>query len=325
MKKTFNQIAQNLINNDMLSDLDCRAILGWFGNTSMYFPTEEEKTKAQEAFIWLYNNITNNDRVHLDPAVRTKCITSFAQKFLLPDSVAERLFTNFLCKSNASSPFIIGIEGLDGSGKTVQAEKLSSALERHGKKVCLIDFPQYPSFFGKEIGILLSGTRTTSAMDLDEKSMCLWYALDRWKAIRNVQIKKYDYVIFNRYTLSSVVYQSARKFNGFNREFADWVFDLEHTQLMLPIPDIYIYLDTNMELCSQNVLSKGEREYVDGLDVYEKSQDLLTCCYKIYKKLSEQICEIKFFKCVDNRGKLKSVEEINANIIAGLAEYGIYI
>ena len=325
MRKTFNQIAQDLINNDESVKLDYRAILGWFGNTSLYFPTEVERIKAQKALIWLYEYVSQHESVHLNPAVRSKCIASFAREFLLPSNVADQLFAEFICKSSTSGPIIIGIEGLDGSGKTVQAQKLSNALKKNGKKVCLIDFPQYSSFFGREIGALLSGAYTTSAMDLDEKSMCLWYALDRWKAIHNAQIEKYDYVIFNRYTLSSVVYQSARKFSTFNREFADWVFGLEHTQLMLPIPDIYIYLDTNMNFCIQNVLSKGEREYIDGPDVYEKSQELLKCCYDIYKKLSEQIFEIKFLNCTDDCGRLKSTEEIHSDIIACLSAYGLYI
>ena len=83
-------------------------------------------------------------------------------------------------------PTVIGIEGLDGSGKTVQAEKLCIALRKEGKSVYMIDFPQYKSFFGKEIGQLLSGTDATSAMNLDEKSMCLWYALDRWQTIQSL-------------------------------------------------------------------------------------------------------------------------------------------
>lgn len=325
MKKTFIQIAQHLLNNCVSSDFDYRTILHWFGNTSLYFPTEQEKDNAKNAFVWLYQKTFNNDSIHFNPEARNKCIASFSKEFSLSNNIAERLFSDFIRKSNAVSPVIIAIEGLDGSGKTVQAKKLSNVLEQSGKKVCVIDFPQYSSFFGKEIGALLSGTSTISAMELDEKSMCLWYALDRWKTVNSAQIDKYDYVIFNRYTLSSVVYQSARKYNGFNREFADWVFRLEHTQLTLPIPDIYIYLDMRTDFCGGNVLRKGERGYVDGLDVYERSKTLLSCCHNIYKRLSDEICEIRFLECIDNEGKFKSIEEINASIVACLTEYGLYI
>ena len=44
---------------------------------------------------------------------------------------------------------IICLEGLDGSGKTVQTTLLEEYLKQSGKSVFLIDFPQYDSFFGK--------------------------------------------------------------------------------------------------------------------------------------------------------------------------------
>ena len=47
--------------------------------------------------------------------------------------------------------------------------------------------------------------------------------------------------------------------------------------------------------------------------------------YDIYKKLSEQIFEIKFLNCTDDCGRLKSTEEIHSDIIACLSAYGLYI
>ena len=325
MKKTFHQIAQGFIENATLSDFDCRTVLDWFGNSSLYFSTEQEKNLAIRAFIWLYQHIAPDDGVPLDPIARSKCIAAFSEEFSLSGSAAERLFADYVCNANVTKPVIVGIEGLDGSGKTVQAKKLGEALRQNGKKVCVIDFPQYASFFGREIGVLLSDKSIISAMQLDEKSMCLWYALDRWKAVKDAQIGEYDYVIFNRYTLSSVVYQSARRYRGLNREFADWIFELEHKQLMLPVPDIYIYLDAGLEFCGENVLRKDERVYVDGLDVYEKSQDLLSCCRGIYKRLSDEIDGIIVLKCIDTEGRLRGMEEIGSEIIAVLTEYGLYI
>lgn len=321
MKQTFTQIAQNFIENQKISDSDYRTILYWFGNSSLYFPTEQEKERALSAFLWMYQNCSADDC----PEQQKQCAASFSERFSLPLSTSEQLLADFICNSNTAKPVVIAIEGLDGSGKTVQAKKLSDTLKQCGKKVCLIDFPQYSSFFGKEIGALLSGTGSASAMDLDEKSMCLWYALDRWKTVETAQIEQYDYVIFNRYTLSNVVYQTARKYNGFHREFADWIFGLEHAQLHLPAPDIYLYLDTRTEFCGENVLKKGERDYVDGLDVYEKSQDLLACCHSIYQRLSAEISEITFLECIGADGKLKSVDEISANIISTLTQQGLSI
>ena len=319
MKKTFRQLARDLIDNHALSGSDCRAVLAWFGASSIYFPTEQDKRRAQDALVWMYRNTPAGDSVPFD-----RCIAAFSEKFGLPLPDSERLFAGFSDRADTVQPVMIGIEGLDGSGKTVQAKRLCQILEQSGKRVCLIDFPQYSGFFGKEIGALLSDTDGVSAMELDEKSMCLWYALDRRKTIDHAQIGKYDYVIFNRYTLSNVVYQSARRYRGLRQEFVDWIFELEHIQLALPVPDIYIYLNTRSDLSGENVLRKGQREYVDGLDVYERSQDLLSCCHGIYQKLADEIDEIKFLECMDDKGSLRGIEEINADIIANLTKYGLF-
>lgn len=324
MKKSFCQIAEDYINFHVLTDFEYRTVLRWFRCSSLYFPTEQERNRALDAFVWLYQNISVNESIHFSPDARNECLSCFSSSFLLPIETAEHLFDDFLHNFGSKKPIIIGIEGLDGSGKTVQANELYDTLTQKGKQVCVIDFPQYTSFFGVEIGKLLSGENNISAMGLDEKSMCLWYALDRWQAISNIEIEKVDYVIFNRYTLSSVVYQSARKYGGLNRKFADWIFGLEHVQLGLPVPDIYIYLDTKTDFCQENILRKN-RKYVNGLDVYEKSQDLLSCCHNIYRELSKEIYEISIVECLDEFGRLKSVEQISAGVAESLREYGLYV
>ncbi len=320
MKKTFAQIAQKYINNQALTDSDIRAVLHWFGGCSLYFPDKQNINNALQAFVWLYQHVCH---VTSNSSIQEECASLFAQKFSLSSETAYRLYDNFLQKTNTAMPTVIGIEGLDGSGKTVQAEKLCIALRKEGKSVYMIDFPQYKSFFGKEIGQLLSGTDATSAMNLDEKSMCLWYALDRWQTIQSLEMEQYDYVIFNRYTLSNVVYQTARRYNAFHQELAEWIFALEHEQLMLPVPDMYIYLDTKEEFSGENVLKKGERAYTQGLDVYEKSQSLLAACHRIYRKLADEIHEIKIVDCMDREGRLRSVEAISAEVLAIVEGHGL--
>ncbi len=324
MKKNFFQIAQKYFDNHTLTDFEFRTILRWFRGPSLYFSTDQTKKEALDAFVWLYQSIIADESIRFDPVARNECVIHFSNSFSLSAETAAYLFNDFLNNLISKKPIIIGIEGLDGSGKTVQAHELYARLKQEGKRVCIVDFPQYSSFFGKEIGGFLSGKNNVSAMNLDEKSMCLWYALDRWRTINSIEIDKYEYVIFNRYTLSSVVYQSARKYRGLNRKFADWVFGLEHIQLMLPLPDIYIYLDAKTDLCQENILKKN-REYVHGLDVYEKSQELLMCCHDIYKELAREVYEICSLECLDVPGSLKSVEEINVQVIKCLNEYDLYV
>lgn len=206
---------------------------------------------------------------------------------------------------------IICLEGLDGSGKTVQTELLKKYLEQGGKKVFLIDFPQYDSFFGKEIGRMLSGKDKVSAAQVDVHSMSLWYAADRWNCLKNVDVNEYDYVIFNRYTLSNAVYQCARGYESYNREFVDWIFELEQGQFKLPSVDMYLFLDVDLKASKSNVKDKGHRDYVgEQADVYESSKDLLTCAREIYLEIAEEKPFVQVISCMKD-GVQQSIETIH--------------
>lgn len=209
---------------------------------------------------------------------------------------------------------IICLEGLDGSGKTVQTELLKKYLERDGKRVFLIDFPQYDSFFGKEIGRMLSGKDKVNAAEVDVRSMSLWYAADRWNSLKNVDINEYDYVIFNRYTLSNAVYQCAREYQVYNREFVDWIFELEQGQFGLPSVDMYLFLDVDLKASKSNVRDKGHRDYVgEEADVYESSKNLLTCAREIYLEIAKERSFVNVISCMKD-GAQQSIEAIHALI-----------
>ena len=52
---------------------------------------------------------------------------------------------------------LIVIDGLDGSGKTTQAKRLYDILDRAGKRVKLISFPDYEQPSSVLVRIYLSG------------------------------------------------------------------------------------------------------------------------------------------------------------------------
>src|SRR5690349_6625961 len=138
---------------------------------------------------------------------------------------------------------LIAFEGIDGSGKTSQIRLLAQALAEQGSSVAVRSYPAYTSFFGSEIRRLLTAGVEHECEGSDPKSMALWYALDRWLDHRH-NIQCFDgpeWVLLNRYTLSTVVFQSVR--HGPESTIADWVDTLEHDILGLPRPHLYIVLD----------------------------------------------------------------------------------
>ena len=221
---------------------------------------------------------------------------------------------NEIIKSSGTK--IIAIEGIDGSGKTLQTKMLYRKLLQLGYKVALRSYPVYSSFFGQQVGELLSGKNKVDANNVDPKSMCLWYALDRWNDFKNFDYTAYDYVLLNRFTLSSAVYQSMRCSENDRDKMINWVFELEHVQLGLPIPDLYIVFDLNLDLSAQNGMRKGKREYIDGaLDVYESSKNYLTNVREQYVKLSKITTNIAIVNCMSKDNEMDDAQKILGKVI----------
>ncbi len=212
---------------------------------------------------------------------------------------------------------IIALEGIDGSGKGTQFNLLANFIEQKGKTCATLSFPIYESFFGKEVGEMLSGNGAASADCVDAKSMALWYAMDRKhcfdKLEQNHGLKNFDYVLLNRYTLSNAVYQGARAND--QKAFADWVFKLEHEVLGLPTPHMYIVLDIDKNTSMENVGKKGFRDYVgENLDVYESSADFMDKTRKLYLSLAQEHKNLHIVNCMED-GKMLAPEEINKKIV----------
>ena len=218
---------------------------------------------------------------------------------------------------------LIALEGIDGSGKGLQFAALKAALERRGRSVGTMDFPDYTGFFGKEIGKMLSGGGNVRADEADARSMALWYACDRFRAFRSFTDGEADFLLINRYVLSNAVYQSVRfreQNPGADAEaFAEWVFALEHAELGLPVPDIYFIFDVDAPTSKSNVAKKGRRQYTEDADVYERSESLMSGARELYLKLGKALPNARVIKCGTNGG-MRAAEEITGELMGIIEE-----
>lgn len=213
---------------------------------------------------------------------------------------------------------IIAIEGIDGSGKGVQYRLLSDELRKLGYTVATRDFPAYDSFFGREIGKLLSGAEGTRADEVDGKSMALWFALDRFESFRDYVDGAADILILNRYVLSNAVYQSIRDIDLGKPDIADWVFDLEYDHLGLPRPDVNLVFSIAPAEAEANVCKKGFRDYVGtGRDVYESSHNIQARAMAQYLAYAARYGDIAVIPCMAE-GRLLPIEAIGAAVLAAL-------
>ena len=205
---------------------------------------------------------------------------------------------------------IIAFEGIDGTGKSVQMQRLSDALKRRGLSVLEISFPMYDTFFGDLVGRYLSAKDGVAANTVDGKSMALWFALDRFEAFRNLDYSCYDVLLINRYVLSNAVYQSIRDIDLDKPDILDFCLELEHKHFGIPVPDLHVVLDMDTEDAANNVDKKGFRDYIgNARDVYESIDSIQARARRKYAEYAQRIPNVKLINCMEN-GSLLPIDVI---------------
>ena len=213
---------------------------------------------------------------------------------------------------------IIAFEGIDGTGKSVQMEALRRTLEQRGLSVGVLSFPDYDSFFGGCVGRYLTRKDGVSASDVDQRSMALWFAMDRWAAFQGFEYTQYDVLLINRYVLSNAVYQSIRDRDVDQPDILDFVLTLEHEQLSLPRPDLYLILDVDLSAAQNNVSKKGYRDYVgDEKDEYEKQDAIQLRARSKYLSFGERLPGVQVIPCME-AGELLPIETIAQRVFAAV-------
>ncbi|NCB30403.1 MAG: hypothetical protein EOM66_03235 [Clostridia bacterium] len=201
---------------------------------------------------------------------------------------------------NETKTRVIAIEGIDGSGKSVQFARLAQRCREAGMRVDTREYPVYGSYFGAEVGRYLSGSGGVRADQVDGRSMALWYALDRWENLKNYTDGEADILLINRYVLSNGVYQSIRDIDLGKPDLLDWTFELEYGHFGLPPADIFIFYDVDTEQAGENVLKKGRRVYLAcEKDVYEASQGIQERARSKYLEAAARREDIMVIRCME--------------------------
>lgn len=218
---------------------------------------------------------------------------------------------------------LIAIEGLDGSGKGTQLERLAADLRASGFRVATAAFPAYDrGIIGAKVGEYLDG-RLGRVPDDRPWLPALLFATDRYEQRRGLldQLGAADYLLVDRYVASNVAFQGIRLERPALAEFAVWLDQLEFGVFALPRPDLQLYLRMPPATARRLVLRKAKRTYTDrGLDVYEEDAARQARSGEIYEWLAEtgfggpwQIVE-----GADDQGEPRSREEVTADLLAAV-------
>jgi dTMP kinase len=213
---------------------------------------------------------------------------------------------------------LIVIDGTDGSGKATQVDLLRKRLLKEGKKVKIVDFPEYyKNFFGEFIGHCLS-EQYYNFIKVHPKIASVLYAADRFESSEQIKnwLKAGYVVIANRYVSANQIHQGGKIKNAKKRnDFIKWLDKMEYEVFGIPRPDLTLYLSLPINIVLQLLKtrdsSKMRRAYLKKKkDVHEADVDFLTNSRKSALWLVKEVPNFIKIDCAP-KGEILSREEIH--------------
>ena len=185
----------------------------------------------------------------------------------------------------------IALEGIDGSGKTDLARSLKAHLERRAKKVWITSEPT--EWFRSYVSILKDVR--------DPVSLFLLFTMDRNSHQKEIsqKLNEYDYVISDRYLLSSYAYQGYMLEDFFKTIDNTIRWMKEVSSIITVRPDITFYLSIDEKTAIERIKKVRQMDELEKLFNLEKVR-------KIYEKyLKDDMITIDGLK--DKNAVLKDV------------------
>lgn len=212
---------------------------------------------------------------------------------------------------------LIVIEGAsDGIGKTTQFNLLKERLIKEEKNVINHHFPSYGEYQGKMVEEYLKGSYG-KIEELSPYFVNSLYAVDR-AVTYNTKLKKGledgDIILLDRYTTSSLIYQSALIDNiEEKKSFIDYITDFEYNKLGIKKPDKVIFLYAPFEVINELRRKRKESsgELIKG-DIHENDLSFMKKVYDnalfVAKYLNWNIIDCSL------NGQMKSINDIHEDI-----------
>lgn len=190
--------------------------------------------------------------------------------------------------------FIV-IDGLDGCGKATQTELLRQELERRGKKVVKISFPNYESDSSAPVRMYLGGKLGDNPELLNPYMCGSFYAVDRFIQYVTDWKKYFDeddntVILADRYLSANIIHQGGKIDDNLSLlNYIRWCYDYECKLCGLPREDMTIVLTVKPEV-SQKLMTQRYNGNESKKDIHEADIDYLNHCYN---RLSQSVKMIK--------------------------------
>ncbi|MBU0545843.1 deoxynucleoside kinase [Patescibacteria group bacterium] len=212
---------------------------------------------------------------------------------------------------------LIVIDGIDGSGKTVQFNLLVERLKKEGYDVETADFPQYGKKSAGPVEEYLTGAYGTPE-EVGPYRASILFAVDRYafsKAIKD-WIASGKIVVSNRYVGSNMGHQGGKIADHEERKkYFAWCDDLEFNIFGIPRPDINFFLHMPTEIGQKLVELKTERKYLEGgkKDIHEDSLEHLKKAEQTYLEIVDTFPNYIIIESTEG-GEILSKEVIHEKI-----------
>ena len=197
--------------------------------------------------------------------------------------------------------FFISLEGIDGSGKTTMAERLSRDFADAGYTVINIRHPG-GTYVGGQLRELMDGS------SMQRETMLFLMFADMAQSVRETirpALNVGCVVIADRYIGSTYAYQHG----GYGIPWAE-LNDMAYFAVGDTIPDLTLFLDTSPLMAAYNRWQRRRNFQLRRLKVFEKEkQDFFERVYQEYRELAEFNIKAKHWETIRTNGSLDMVHD----------------
>ena len=210
---------------------------------------------------------------------------------------------------------LIVVEGAcDGIGKSTQFNLLKERLIKDGISIYSHHFPTYNTYQGVPVEKYLNGNYG-KPNELSPYFVNSLYAMDRaitWQEELKEKYENGETIILDRYTTSSIIYQSALIENmDDKKDFINYVCDFEYQKLGIMEPDMVIFLHAPFDLVTELRQNRGDNDGIKN-DIHERNLDFMKKVYDNAMFISDYLSWDKI-DC-SNNNEFRNIEEIHNEI-----------
>ena len=207
------------------------------------------------------------------------------------------------------------IEGLDGSGKATQANRLFETLQAQGKPVRKVSFPDYASDSSALIKMYLAGEFGKDPNSVNAYAASTFFAVDRFASFKKNWAEFYEnggIVIADRYTTSNAVHQCSKLPQDQWDAYLSWLFDFEYRLMGIPAPDKVVYLQVDPTV-SQKLMTGRYQGDESKKDIHESNLDYLARSREAAEYCAKSL-GWQTVQCVEN-GSLRPIDDISREVL----------